>query len=241
MRIREAILRLTVAALLISGAAICALAQNKPAKHNTREKSSEPPAAIKAALLDDAKYFYEFTQPAFLINHITIEHDAAGQGRIIFERKDGVEAITEPLELSEEARTRILNLWNALRFLDSETNYQSDKQFPHMGTMRLRMIRGANQRTAEFNWTHDADAKALIEEYRRAANQAILVFDISVSRETQPLDSPKLMGQLDKYLSRNEISDPRQLIPLLRELSTDERLPLMTRNHAGRILKKLEK
>ena len=32
-----------------------------------------------------------------------------------------------------------------------------------------------------------------------------------------------------------------QLIPLIRDLSTDERLPLMARNHAGRILKKLEK
>lgn len=238
---REAILRVTIAALLMLGAAICAGAQNNPAKHNTREQSSKPPTPIKTAPADDANYFYEFTQPAFIINRIAIEHDAAGHGKIIFERKNGVEPITEPLELSEDARTRILNLWSALRFLDSETDYQSDKQFPHMGTMRLRMTKGTRQRDAEFNWTHDADAKALVNEYRRAANQAIFVFDISVARESQPLDSPKLLGLLDKYLSRNEISDPQQLIPLLRELNTDERLPLMTRNHAGRILKKLEK
>jgi hypothetical protein len=223
------------------GAAICAGAQNSPAKHNTREQVSKPPVAVKEALADDAKYFYEFKQPEFLTSHIVIEHDAAGRGQIIFERKNGVEAITEPLELSEGARTRILNLWNALRFLDSETNYQTEKQFPHMGTMRLRMTKGTRQRTAEFNWTHDPEAKALVEEYRRAANQALLVFDISVARESQPLDSPKLLGLLDKYLARNEISDPQQLVPLLRELNTDERLPLITRNHAGRILKKLEK
>jgi len=239
---REAILRLTVAALLILGAAICAGAQNNPAKHNTREKVSAPPAAaIKTAPADDAKYSYEFTQPAFVINHIVIEHDAEGHGKIIFERKNGVEPITEPLELSEAARTRILNSWNALRFLDSETNYQSDKQFPHLGTMRLRLKNGTRERVAEFNWTHVPEAKALIDEYRRLSNQAIFVFDMSVSRESQPLDSPKLLGLLDKYISRNDISDPQQLIPLLRELSTDERLPLMTRNHAGRILKKLEK
>jgi hypothetical protein len=81
----------------------------------------------------------------------------------------------------------------------------------------------------------------LTDEYRRIANQAIFIFDISLARENQPLNSPKLLDVLDSYLKRNELSDPQQLLPLLRELSTDERLPLMSRNHAERILKKLEK
>ena len=36
------------------------------------------------------------------------------------------------------------------------------------------------------------------------------------------------------------VSDPQQLIPLLKDLSTDERVPLITRNTAGKILKKVE-
>ena len=43
---REAILRVTVAALLMLGAAICAGAQNNPAKHNTREKPAAPPTVV---------------------------------------------------------------------------------------------------------------------------------------------------------------------------------------------------
>jgi hypothetical protein len=233
-----------MAALLTTGAAICAFGQNNSGavKQNTREAEVKAAAAaVKGAPAEDVSYSYEFEKAEFLVRRIVIKHDSQGRGEITFEKLGDLEAIVEPLELSESARARIFAHWEALHFLDSAANYQADKQFPQLGTMRLKMVRGARNRVAEFNWTHDPDAKALADEYRRAANQAILVFDISVARQTQPLDSPKLLDRLDIYLKRNEISDPRQLIPLLRDLHTDERLPLMARNHAERILKKLEK
>lgn len=242
---RKAILHATIAALLIMGAAICALGQNNSGavKHNTREVEATKKAAtpLKSAPAEDISYSYEFEKADFVVRHIIIKHDSQGRGEITFEKRGDLEVIVEPLELSESARTRILALWDALHFLDSSENYQSDKQFPHLGTMRLKMTKATRERIAEFNWTNDANAKALADEYRRAANQAILVFDFSVARQTQPLDSPKLLDRLDSYLKRNEISDAQQLVPLLRDLNTDERLPLMARNHAARILKKLEK
>jgi hypothetical protein len=235
-----------IAALLILSAAICATAQNSnAAKQNTRGRDSSPSTGAATVPLkeatDDARYGYEFKQPQFYINHIVIEHDAEGRGTVSFERKELDEPIVEPLALSTEAKSRILALWEALRFLDSDTNYQSEKQFPHLGTMFLRMTRGGRTRTAEFNWTHDVSAGALIAEYRRAADQAIFIFDINLSRQHEPLNAPKLMDQLDTLLRRNGLSDPQQLVPLLREIRTDERLPLIARNHAERILKKIEK
>ncbi|MDQ3820505.1 MAG: hypothetical protein M3362_22875 [Acidobacteriota bacterium] len=241
---RKAILHLMIAALVSLGAAICAAAQTpgNAVKQNKREQTAKDATPdVKRALSDDATYSYEFSQPQFAIRHIVIEHDAQGRGHISFERQGEVEPITDPLELSDAARARILGLWEVLRFLDSDADYQSDKQFPHLGTMKLKMRRGGRERVAEFNWTNDANARALADEYRRAANQAIFIFDITVARENDPLNSPKLLDTLDLYIARNELSDTRQLIPLIRDLSTDERLPLMARNHAGRILKKLEK
>jgi hypothetical protein len=243
---RKAVFNAMIAALVIMGAAICAGAQQQgsgAAKQNTREPAAKdaqtPP--IKNAPADDVSYSYEFEKSDFLIRRIIIKHDANGRGEISFERQGDTEAIVEPIELSESSRTRINGLWQALDFLDSNANYQSEKQFPHLGTMRLRMTRGARKRVAEFNWTSNPNAKALTDEYRRTANQAIFVFDITVARQNQPLDSPKILDRLDAYLKRNELTDPQQLIPLLRDLNTDERLPLMARNHAARILKKLEK
>ena len=107
--------------------------------------------------------------------------------------------------------------------------------------MRLRMEQESRKRTAEFNWTNNKDAAALAEEYRRAADQAILVFEISVARESQPLNGPKLMEQVELQLKRNGLSDPQQLIPLLKDISTDEHLPLIARNHALRLIKQIEK
>ena len=222
-------------------AAICAAAQNNPAvKQNTREVPEVAPVKVNEST-DDARYAYEFKQPNFYVSRIIIEHDGQGRGTVSFERKGLDEPIVEPLALSTAARERIKALWDALGFLDSTADYQSSKQFPHLGTMRITMTRGERTRTAEFNWTHDPNAEALVKEYRRAADQAIFIFDINLARENLPLNAPKLMDQLESLLKMNGLSDPQQLVPLLRELYMDERIPLIARNHAERLLKKIEK
>lgn len=272
MKVRSIILRFTIAALLISGAAICAAAQSgnsgkrngreqqpavkgetktdvqqqQPAsqgasKQNTREAAPSSPATAPEATIGKVSYSYEFTQPNFFIRHILIKHDENGRGEITFERKDEDAAIVDPIELSPTALARVKALWEALRFLDSNAVYQSEREFPHLGTMRLGMERETRSRVAEFNWTNDPNAAALVSEYRRAADQAIFVFNISVSRQNQPLEAPKLMDTLDKLYKSNGLSDPQQLVPLLRELSNDERIPLIARNHAVRLLKQIQK
>jgi hypothetical protein len=248
------IARTILAALLVLSAAICVTAQTtKAVKQNTREKTATPPtpaaeeehredaSSEDTAAAEAVSYAYEFKQPDFIVSHILVEHDARGRGHVSFKRKGSEEMIVEPFELSPSALSRIQTLWDSLRFLDSEEEYQSDKQFPHMGTMLLSMKRGKRERTVEFNWTSNRDAAALASEYRRAADQTIFIFDITVARENRPLDAPKLMDNLDYLLSRGGLSDPQQLVALLRDLNTDERIPLIARNHAGRLLKKIEK
>ena len=67
------------------------------------------------------------------------------------------------------------------------------------------------------------------------------MFDITLARENQPLEAPKLLDSLDSLIKRNEISDAEQMIPFLKELSNDERIPLIARNHAMRLVKKIGK
>jgi hypothetical protein len=230
-----------------------------PSKQNSRETSGgqstgdAPEKSSKSSATDAGtapssstlkseavEYSFEFTQPNFLESHILITHDENGRGDITFERRNS-DPICDPLVLSQATVARLKTLWDTLHFLDSEKSYQSEKDYPHLGTNRLHMKQGTRDRLAEFNWTGDKDAFALITEYKRIANQAIFIFDITLSRENQPLNSPKLMDEFDDHLRRNEFADPQQLLPLLRELSTDERLPLIARNHAGRLVKKIEK
>lgn len=268
---RRAVTHVLIAALLIWSAAICAAAQSKakknrpdpqptlPSKQNSREpasgqstgdaatkpaqtvaptaSSSSKPGSEAAAAV---KYSFEFTQPNFLVSRLFIEHDEEGRGEITFERKNS-EPICDPLVLSQATVERLNTLWSTLHFLDSEKSYQSEKDYPHLGTNRLHMTQGTRDRLAEFNWTSDKDAFALVTEYKRIANQAMFIFDITLARENQPLESPKLMDGVDDLLRRNEIADPQQLLPFMRELSTDERLPLIARNHAARLVKRIEK
>lgn len=200
--------------------------------------ASQPTVNVAAT---NVRYAYEFKQPQFVISHISIEHDAAGGGQMTFTKRDGSEAFTEPFTLSPAALTRITELWTKLNFLKNSLDLQAPKQFPHLGTMVLRVNDAGETRAAEFNWTKNPDAFALANEYRRISDQALFIFDINIARENQPLEAPALMKRLEILVRRNELSDAMQLVPLLQELSTDERLPLIARNQAGSLAKKIGK
>ena len=214
-------------------------------KRNDREQQTGAPAAPQRReekkQPDATKYSYEFSQKEFIVSHIVIAHDALGRGNITFERKNETAPITEPVELSAAALGRIFGLWTELRFLDSDENYQASKNFAHLGTYKLWMDDGKRHRTAEFNWSDNKTAWGLANEYRRVSEQAILVFNINLAREMQPLNTPQLLNEMDTLLKRDGLSDPQQLVALLTELKTDEHIPLIARNLADRILKKIEK
>lgn len=186
-------------------------------------------------------YRYEFTQPAFLISQVIIEHNDDGIGTISFKKKGDEETITDPIKVSAKALERINAALTLLNFLESTDNYQYEKDYSHLGNMKFGLTRGGRTREVTYNWTENKDAKAIMTEYRKITNQFVWIFDISLSRENQPLEAPRLFDGLDSMMQRSEISDPDQLVPFLKELSDDERIPLIARNHALKLLKQVEK
>jgi hypothetical protein len=233
-----------VLALLLFLAAVLTAAAQDSTKRNDRPQGSPPvqPRPESPKVPSDAKrYVWEFTQRNFIVGHIVIEHDALGRGTITFERKNEETPIVEPVELSTAALGRIFGLWSDLHFLDSDENYQSPKDFAHLGTYRISLQDGQRKRTAEFNWSNNKIAWNLVNEYRRVADQAVLVFDLNLAREMQPLNVPSLLNAMESLQRRDGLSDPKQLVPLLTELKTDEHIPLIARNQAERILKKIGK
>jgi hypothetical protein len=243
IRMQKTILRFLLAALLTFSSVGLSLSQDQPklndrpqtpaANPQRREDNKRPP--------DASRYSYEFTKAEFLISHVLIEHDALGRGKVTFQRRGEDTPIVEPVELSMAALGRVLGLWQTLRFLDSNENYQTAKSFAHLGTYKLRLDDGKRNRTAEFNWSDNKQAWGLAMEYRRVSDQAILIFNIKLAREMQPLNAPSLLNEMESLLNSNGLSDPYQLVPLLNDLKTDEHIPLIARNHADRILKKIEK
>lgn len=211
-------------------------------KRNERPNTERPASGDQTtAVSRGPRYRYEFTQPDFVVSHIVIDHDDAGRGTITFKRSSLGEELSEPIEVSAVTLEKLRAAFDALNFLDSTENYQVEKDFSHMGNVAIRVSKGGRERTAKYNWTSNPEAKILMDEYRRLANQFVWMFDFNLARENQPLETPKLVESLDNLLKRNEISDPLQMLPFLTAVSNDERVPLIGRNRAGKIVKQIEK
>ena len=210
-----------------------------------KDETIKPGETVKtnarAAIENKPIYFYEFSKSDFLISKIYIEHDENGKGKITFQKKDFAELITDPIELSAATLERIKTIWQALNFLDSTETYQTVRDYSNLGTMKFTIKRDGRAREATFNWTDNKDAKNLADEYRRIGQQFVWIFDVSVARENQPLDAPRLLEALDSMIRRNEVSDAAQMIPFLKELGNDERIPLIARNRALKLIEKIEK
>lgn len=204
-------------------------------RSNGLERSGVTPIQTKPS------YVYEFTRPEFVVSWVLIGHDEQGRGKISF-KQTGLDAPeSDPIMLSPITLERINSAITALNFLDSTESYQYEKDYSHLGNISITYRKDNRERTTKFNWTTNEFAKVLMDEYRKIGNQYVWQFDMAVSRENQPLNAPSLMDELDSYIRRNEISDPKQLVPLLKELSNDERIPLIARNHAAKLAGQIEK
>ena len=216
-----------------------------PGKRNERPGGTNPiapaPDPILKKAVTELPYFYEFTQPKFTITRLTIKHDEAGKGTLTFYKGEFDEPITEPVQLSQATLDKIAAVLASLDFLNSTENYQYDKDYSHLGNVAFRLKKDGREREVHFNYTTNKDAKELADIYRRVGNQVTWLFDMTVARDNQPLDAPRMVDALQSYLGRDEIADPKQLIPFLQALSNDERIPLIARNHAAKIIKQIEK
>lgn len=217
-----------------------------PPKKNERESDGKTNSRDATASANKAQtykpvYVYTFERPGFVYSNLKVEHDETGKGRIWFKKDSFDEPLDDPIELSAATMEKLNGAFTALNFIDSTEDYQHERDFSNMGNVTITMNRDAKTRTAKFNWTDNKHAKALMDTYRAIANEYTWKFEFTLARTNQPLFTPGLIDTLDSYISRNEIADPPHLLPYLTQLSTDERLPLMARNHVVKIIGKIEK
>jgi len=212
----------------------------EPSKRNERPGNATPTPTPRAQALGPT-YSYVFTRPGFTYSRITVEHDSAGKGNISFQKSSFDEPIVDPIDLSATTMKNLTETLTALNYLDSAEEYQHPRDYSHMGNVEFTLKDTGRTRTVRYNWTENIHARALMDEYRRISNEYTWRFEIDLARQNQPLMTPGLMESIDRYIDRKEISDPAHLIPFLTQLSADERLPLMARNRAAKIIKSIEK
>lgn len=210
----------------------------EPAKRNDRPA---PTVVAAQASRGSSTHFYEFLRPGFNYGHILIEHDDAGKGKIAFLKDGFEELLTDPIDLSAGTMNILREALAELKFLDSTEEYQHIRDYSHMGNVTFTLRLDGRSRTVKYNWTDNKPAKVIMDEYRRITNEYTWRFELTLAIQNFPLQTPALMDLLDAYIKRGEISDPPHLLPFVGALSNDERMPLMARNRAVKIVKEIEK
>ncbi len=185
-------------------------------------------------------YYYLFENERFTTPMIEVVVDGKGQGRFRFRRKDADE-ISNDLSISMALVNQIQGLFDEVRFLDSEENYQYKKDFSHLGTVTLKLSRDGRQRSTTFNYTSNPAMTRLTDLFRNIATQETRVFEIETIRESDPISTPAQLRMLESELRSKQIAEPERLVSLLEKIKVDESVPLIARNHADRLLKMIHK
>jgi hypothetical protein len=212
------------------------------ARHSTQTKSDSvasknvephPPSAIS--------FKFKFENSRFYIPLVEIDIAVDGSGELRFKRGEADEIIERKLKLLPATLARINQLVARTRFLDSSEDYQSEKDFSHLGWVTITARQSERERTVRFNYTKNQDVSEIAEIFRAIATQEIALFDIELAQRYQPLSIPQLLDALESDLRLQRVAEPMKLLVTLRELSGDDTLPLIARNKAKQLAEQIEK
>jgi len=187
-----------------------------------------------------AHYRYLFENPRFTTPVQELDFDGAGQGKFRFKRKDS-EEIVNKLSVSSEVLSQIQLLLDDLNFLASNEDYQHRKDFSHLGNMTITYSRGAKERTVRFNYTDNQSMTRLSEIFRGIITQETRIFELEAVLANDPISTPAQLRFLESELKSKHIADPHRFDPILKNIKSDESVPLIARNHADRLLKMIGK
>ena len=189
----------------------------------------------------DTGFKYTFENPRFYIPWIQLDLSPEGAGIVHFRRGESDDLLDRKVRLLPSTLSKIAELIARTSFLTSDEDYQSKRDFSHLGWMTISVNQGGKERTVRFNYTEKQDIGELSEIFRAIANQAIMLFDIDLSIQHQPLDLPRMLDTLENELHLERYAEPDQLISTLRDIAQDDTLPLIARNHATRLITSIQK
>jgi hypothetical protein len=187
-----------------------------------------------------AHYRYLFENPRFTTPVQELDFDGAGEGKFRFKRKDSDEIVNK-LSVSQEVLSQIQLLLDDLNFLASSEDYQHKKDFSHLGNMTITYSRGGKERTITFNYTDNQSLTRLSEIFRGIVTQETRIFELEAVLANDPISTPAQLRILESELKSKHYADPHRFDPILKNLKSDESVPLIARNHADRLLQMIRK
>lgn len=198
-------------------------------------------AAAEAGPSKSVAFTYKFENARFYIPLIDLQVNADRTAKLSFKQGESDDTIDQTFTVRPETMDRLVELTTRSRFLESDEDYQSKKDFSHLGWITITATEGGHHRTTRFNYSQNKDVSDLAEIFRAIATQWIDIFHIKVAVEHQPLDLPAQLDALENDLQIERLVEPESLVDPLRDISQDDTLPLIARNHADKIITAIQK
>jgi hypothetical protein len=203
--------------------------------------ASQPQEEINGRSSTDLAVVYRFENKRFYIPRIQIELGTNGSAALKFTRGESDEVLDRRLKLLPATISRIRELLEILKFFESSEQYQSKKDFSHLGWTTIQARIGDRERTVRFNYTNNVKAQELADIFRGLATQEIHLLDLENAAQYQPLDLPKQIEYLADDLRLERVTEPVQLLPALKELAGNDVIPAIARSQASLLIANIEK
>ena len=149
---------------------------------------------------------------------------------------DQGEVVVVNLRLSSEKVEFLLDMFAKADFLNKKKNFVSSRRVASTGINTIRLESGLQQREIVFHYTENKTLRKIVVFFNQLSQQEQSLFEMDIALRYDRLGILKRLDQLDRYLQREELIDPKRFIPVLEKISTDESLINLARKQARQIL-----
>jgi len=169
------------------------------------------------------------------IESYQIEVNENGQVTYQFFPDQG-EVVLVNLRLSSKKVDFLLDMFSKADFLNKKKKFVSSRRVSSTGINTIRLESGLQQREIVFRYTENKILKKIILFFNQLSQQEQSLFEMDIALRYDRLGILKRLDQLDRYLQRKELIDPKRFIPVLEKISTDKSLINLAQKQARQIL-----
>lgn len=164
--------------------------------------------------------------------------DGAGEGSFVVRYDDDEDS--EPLVLSETARTRLQDLLGETDYLREGSEYESGRSVANLGRKTMAIEGSWGRREAAFNYSARGEVNQLLTFLDRLIAQENLIVGLDFSLEFDRLSLATTLERVQDELRQDRFPDPVRLLEVLRRIESDARVLNLARSHARRLIEDIE-
>lgn len=212
-----------------SSAAYAAQSQQQPQPESVLPHSS---AIASIAAITYSKTF-KGSIPEFV--EITVHQNGSGTWDI---RQLDENAAPQPFDINASLASEIFRLAALLHNFDG-IDLDAQRRIAYLGQKTFRYEQGARKQEVTYNYTLNEDAAALQQIFEGLGREELDVQDLQRTMRYDHLGVNEVLRRIETDVNANAIPAPENLLPVLDQVSSDERYMEIARKHAQVLAQRL--